>query len=62
MQLLFAFVFRCSEDLHGFTPLMEAAANGHEIIVQCLLQHVRIANVVSCVFILLLVMCTRQTP
>lgn len=28
------------EPLSGFTPLMEAAASGHEIIVQCLLDHV----------------------
>lgn len=30
----------CREPGSGFTPLMEAAASGHEIIVQYLLDHV----------------------
>ncbi|XP_054549837.1 ankyrin repeat and SAM domain-containing protein 3 isoform X2 [Talpa occidentalis] len=29
----------CREPVYGFTPLMEAAAAGHEIIVQCFLNH-----------------------
>lgn len=30
----------CREPIYGFTPLMEAAAAGHEIIVQYFLNHV----------------------
>lgn len=39
--LLWAVIFLLSrEPLCGYTPLMEAAASGHEIIVQYLLNHV----------------------
>ena len=31
------------EPISGFSPLMEAAASGHEIIVQYLLEHVSIS-------------------
>lgn len=30
------------EPVYGYTPLMEAAASGHEIIVQYLLNHVSV--------------------
>lgn len=36
--------------MFGFTPLMEAAASGHEIIVQYLLDHVRVC-VCMCTYI-----------
>lgn len=31
--------------MYGYTPLMEAAASGHEIIVQYLLNHVSVLTV-----------------
>lgn len=33
------------EPVYGYTPLMEAAASGHEIIVQYLLNHVSVLTV-----------------
>ena len=33
------------EPVYGYTPLMEAAASGHEIIVQYLLNHVSVQTV-----------------
>lgn len=33
------------EPVYGYTPLMEAAASGHEIIVQYLLNHVSLQTV-----------------
>lgn len=35
-------VFLSREPVYGYTPLMEAAASGHEIIVQYLLNHVSV--------------------
>lgn len=35
------------EPVFGFTPLMEAAASGHEIIVQYLLDHVSVCVCVA---------------
>lgn len=45
LQCSFQNIFVTFSSIHrepgsGFTPLMEAAASGHEIIVQCLLDHV----------------------
>lgn len=34
--------FLSREPVYGYTPLMEAAASGHEIIVQYLLNHVSV--------------------
>uniref|UniRef100_A0A8D0L2I4 Uncharacterized protein n=1 Tax=Sphenodon punctatus TaxID=8508 RepID=A0A8D0L2I4_SPHPU len=34
----------CKEPVFGYTPLMEAAASGHEIIVQYLLNHVSVCS------------------
>lgn len=40
LEDLITFSFMCREPGSGFTPLMEAAVSGHEIIVQNLLDHV----------------------
>lgn len=43
-----SYVHVCSfsrEPVYGYTPLMEAAASGHEIIVQYLLNHVSLQTV-----------------